>query len=52
MSSKSCVVLTAALLGLAFSALGQELPDGPGKELAVANCNTCHTLLRPIRSSR
>ena len=29
-------------------ALGQELPDGPGKELAVANCNICHTLLSRV----
>ena len=45
MSSKSCVALTAALLCLGLPARGQELPDGPGKELAAANCNGCHALL-------
>jgi virginiamycin B lyase len=48
MSSKSRVVLTAALLCAGFPALGQQLPDGPGKELAVANCNACHTLLSRV----
>jgi len=31
MSSKSCVVLTTALLCSGLPAFGQELPDGPGK---------------------
>src|ERR1700716_914408 len=48
MSSKSCLVLTAALLCSSFSAFGQTLPDGPGKELAAANCNSCHTLLSRV----
>jgi virginiamycin B lyase len=39
------MVLTAALLCTAVPALSQDLPDGPGKELAAANCNACHTLL-------
>jgi virginiamycin B lyase len=43
MSSKSCVVF-AALLCAGVPALSQELPDGPGKELAAAHCNTCHSL--------
>ncbi len=48
MSSKSCVVLAATLLCSGLPALSQELPDGPGKELAVANCNACHTLLSRV----
>src|SRR5260370_38419392 len=48
MSSRSCVVLAAALLCSGFPALSQELPDGPGKELAAANCNSCHTLLSRV----
>jgi len=30
--------------------MGQQLPDGPGKELAEANCNSCHTLLSRVGS--
>src|ERR1700688_610755 len=48
MSNKSCVVLTAALLCSGLPALSQELPDGPGKELAAANCNICHALLSRV----
>jgi virginiamycin B lyase len=48
MSNKTCVILTAALLSAAFPACGQQLPDGPGKELAEANCNICHTLLSRV----
>src|SRR6267154_767536 len=48
MSKKSCAVLTAALLYSGLPAWSQELPDGPGKELAVANCNGCHTLLSRV----
>jgi virginiamycin B lyase len=44
MYNKSSVVLTAALLCAVLPAVGQDLPDGPGKELAAANCNTCHSL--------
>jgi virginiamycin B lyase len=50
MSNKSSVVLTAALLCYGLPALGQELPDGPGKELAAADCNICHTLLSRVGS--
>jgi virginiamycin B lyase len=50
MSSKPCVVLMAALFLSALPAFGQELPDGPGKELAAANCNACHTLLSRVGS--
>ena len=35
-------LITAALLFSAFPASGQELPDGPGKELVAAQCNSCH----------
>ena len=48
MSRKSWVIFTASLLCAAFPALGQQLPDGPGKELAQANCNICHTLLSRV----
>ena len=48
MSRRSCAILTAALLCAAYPALGQQLPDGPGKELAQANCNICHTLLSRV----
>jgi virginiamycin B lyase len=33
---------TLALLVSAVPAGGQELPDGPGKELIAAHCNSCH----------
>ena len=45
MSSKSSAVFTVALLCSGLPALGQQLPDGPGKELAAANCNGCHPLV-------
>src|SRR6267154_6393125 len=48
MSSKSCVVLTAALLCSPLPTFSQTLPDAPGKELAAANCNSCHTLLSRV----
>ena len=48
MSSKSSVILAAALLCCGFPAGGQELPDGPGKELAATNCNACHSLLSRV----
>jgi virginiamycin B lyase len=44
MSNKSYVVLTTALLCSALPAWSQQLPEGPGKELAAANCNSCHIL--------
>jgi virginiamycin B lyase len=50
MSKKSCAVLTAALLCSGLPAIGQQLPDGPGKGLAEANCNSCHTLLSRVGS--
>ena len=50
MSNKSYMVLTAALLCYGLPALSQELPDGPGKELAAADCNICHTLLSRVGS--
>jgi len=50
MSRKSRAVLTASLLCLGSQAMGQQLPDGPGKELAEANCNICHTLLSRVGS--
>src|SRR6266516_2897332 len=35
-------LITAVLLFSAFTASAQELPDGPGKELVAAQCNSCH----------
>jgi len=48
MSSKSPLVWAATLMALTLPVSGQELPDGPGKELAAANCNACHTLLSRV----
>jgi virginiamycin B lyase len=48
MSNKTSLVLAATLVSLTLPALGQELPDGPGKELAVTNCNSCHSLLSRV----
>jgi virginiamycin B lyase len=50
MSKNFYVVLTAALLCSALPAMAQQLPEGPGKELAEANCNICHTLLSRVGS--
>jgi len=50
MSSKFRVILAAALFGCGAAAFGQALPDGPGKELALANCNICHSLLSRVGS--
>ena len=50
MSKTSCAVLMAALLCSGLPAMGQQLPGGPGKELAEANCNSCHTLLSRVGS--
>ena len=48
MSNKSCMVLTAGCSAPALPAWSQGLPDGKGKELAAANCNSCHTLLSRV----
>ena len=37
-----------ALLLMGLPAWSQGLPDGKGKELAEANCNSCHTLLSRV----
>src|SRR6267154_3119824 len=50
MSNRSCAVLMAALFCSGLPAWSQQLPDGPGKELADANCNSCHTLLSRVGS--
>ena len=47
MANKPSVALMALLL-CAPPAFSQELPDGPGKELAAANCNACHALLSRV----
>src|SRR5437762_2597940 len=44
MSRKSLLSLSAAtLLCFAFPTQSQELPEGKGKEIVLANCNSCHT---------
>ena len=48
MASNSQMVFAAALLCAGLPAWSQELPDGPGKELAAANCNACHSLLSRV----
>lgn len=48
MFKTSCMVSAVALLGCALPAWSQELPDGKGKELAAAHCNSCHTLLSRV----
>jgi virginiamycin B lyase len=50
MFTKCCAAVTASLLGFASQTMAQQLPDGPGKELAEANCNICHTLLSRVGS--
>ena len=35
-------LMAAALLCSALPAWGQELPDGKGKEMVAAQCNSCH----------
>ena len=47
MANKPSVALMALLL-CAPPAFSQELPDGPGRELAAANCNACHALLSRV----
>ena len=36
------LLLTAVLLAVALPVRGQELPEGKGKELVAAQCNSCH----------
>jgi virginiamycin B lyase len=48
MSIKFCAALTASLLCFGSQAIAQQLPDGPGKDLAETNCNICHTLLSRV----
>jgi virginiamycin B lyase len=50
MSNKTCAVLAATLLCTSLPAVAQGLPDGPGKEIAAATCNSCHTLLSRVGS--
>ena len=35
-------VMTTALLGFTVPASSQELPEGKGKEIVAASCNSCH----------
>ncbi|MFI5022299.1 MAG: cytochrome C [Alphaproteobacteria bacterium] len=49
MFNPSCLtVLMAALLSLALPARAQELPDGKGKEMVAADCNSCHTFFSRV----
>jgi virginiamycin B lyase len=51
MSKTSLVVLIAAGLGSPiFAVQAQDLPEGPGKEVAATYCNSCHTLLSRVGS--
>ncbi len=51
MSKTSLVVLIAAGLGSPiFSVQAEELPEGPGKDVAATYCNSCHTLLSRVGS--
>jgi virginiamycin B lyase len=43
MSPLSRSLLVGCLMCFALPALGQELPEGKGKELVAAQCNSCHT---------
>jgi virginiamycin B lyase len=43
-------MMAAALLCSGPPAWGQELPEGKGKELVAANCNSCHTLFSRVGS--
>ena len=36
-------LICAALMSFVLPVSGQELPDGKGKEIVLANCNSCHT---------
>ena len=42
------LLLTAVLLTAALPAAGQELPEGKGKELVAAQCNSCHPFFARI----
>jgi virginiamycin B lyase len=39
-------LLTTVLLGPAFPAQAQDLPDGPGKPIVAAHCGGCHDINR------
>ncbi|MGZ5065793.1 MAG: virginiamycin B lyase family protein, partial [Usitatibacter sp.] len=41
--SKGSLLFLMSLLPCALGAWGQELPEGPGKEMVAAHCNACHT---------
>ena len=43
-------MVTSALLASALPALSQELPEGKGKEVVAATCNTCHPLMARVGS--
>jgi virginiamycin B lyase len=50
LNKSSLVLATAALLSFHVPAWSQELPEGPGKEVVLASCNSCHTLLSRVGS--
>ncbi|TMA13092.1 MAG: cytochrome C [Deltaproteobacteria bacterium] len=43
-------LMAAALLCSALPAWGQELPDGKGKEMVAAQCNSCHAFYARLGS--
>src|SRR5207247_9411488 len=50
MSKKSLLsLIAAAFLCSALPALSQNLPEGKGKEIAAAKCNSCHALEERVR---
>jgi virginiamycin B lyase len=42
MRASLAIVTTVALVAAVPTARGQELPDGKGKDIVVARCNSCH----------
>lgn len=50
MSRKISVTFMAALLGCALPAWSQEMPEGPGKDLVMNNCNSCHAFMNNARN--
>src|SRR6516164_3794443 len=42
------LLLTAALICSALPAASQELPEGNGKDLVAADCNSCHTFFSRV----
>ena len=43
-------LMSAVLLCSAFPCQSQDLPEGKGKEIVLANCNSCHTFYSRVGS--